>query len=54
MSLSVLKVHFQTEIHSLGKGNVNFNFVVPNLGCFLLSNVIMVEVDVSTVCTKRE
>ena len=35
MSLSVLKVHFQDEIHALGKGNVNFNFVVPNQGCFL-------------------
>ena len=54
MSLGVLKVHFQAEIHSLGKGNVNFNFVVPNKGCFLLSNVIVVEVDVSIVCTKRE
>ena len=35
MILSVLKVHLQAEIHSLGKGNVNFNFVVPNQECFL-------------------
>ena len=54
MSLSLLILHFQAEFHTLEKGNENLNFVVPKQGCFLSSNVIMVEVDVSTVCTKRE